>query len=97
MLEGFDLAVLLSVFKIVTNTDKESSMLASGDDVIVVVEELPFDRPQALGAVIRKPGPRGHVWVRSRRSRKYKLPYARSADRRNMCRVRTEVDERRRY
>ena len=34
------------------------------DDVRVVIEELTVDRPQALGAVIKKPGLEGALWVR---------------------------------
>jgi len=62
-----------------------------GQDVIVVIEELGFERPQALGAVVEKPGPDGHLWVRSRKSKRYSLPYARRpGDKRDMCRIDTD-------
>ncbi len=62
-----------------------------GQDVIVVVEELGFERPQAMGAVVEKPGPDGHLWVRSRKSKKYSLPYARRPGaKRDMCQIETD-------
>ncbi|MEM9692810.1 MAG: hypothetical protein AAGA56_09715, partial [Myxococcota bacterium] len=63
-----------------------------GDNVVVVVEELGRDRPQALGAIIKKPGPGGSVYVRPRRYRKRKLPYAHSADRYDRCRIYAEAE-----
>lgn len=41
----------------------------AGKHVIVVVEELPFDRPAAQGAIITKPQEGGGVWVRSDKRR----------------------------
>lgn len=62
-----------------------------GQDVIVVVEELGVERPQALGAIVTKPGPDGHIWVRSRKSKRRSLPYARRPDaKRDMCRIDTD-------
>jgi hypothetical protein len=62
-----------------------------GQDVIVVIEELTYERPQALGAVVTKPGPDGHLWLRSRKSKKYSLPYARRPDaKRDMCQIDTD-------
>lgn len=37
----------------------------AGKHVIVVIEELPFDRPAAQGAIITKPKEGGAVWLRS--------------------------------
>ncbi len=55
-----------------------------GSDVVVVIEELPPDRPIATGAIIRPPDHGGHVYVRPR----YKtLPYAKTSTR-ELCRVR---------
>ncbi len=62
-----------------------------GRDVIVVVEELPYNRPQALGAIIRKPRPGGGLYVRSRRFGKSKLPYAQSSQAHGMCKVLTRT------
>jgi hypothetical protein len=67
----------------------------SGRDVVVVVEELPFGRPQALGAVIAKPKPGGSLYVRGRKRRLYKqdtggaVPYGRGLDGSAMCKVYT--------
>lgn len=60
---------------------------ATGDDVVVVIEELGFERPQALGAVILKPGRDGGLWLRAASK---KLPYARSSGGRDACRVATD-------
>lgn len=66
----------------------------SGDDVIVVIEELPFDRPQALGAVIQKPRPDGNLWVRPRKYKNRVLPYARgTAQQSGHCLVKTDKRE----
>jgi len=54
--------------------------------VIVTVEELPQDRPQALGAVIPSPAVGGGLYVRSKK-RKTPLPYARSKAKHGMCPV----------
>jgi hypothetical protein len=59
----------------------------SASDVVVVIEELGFERPQALGAVILKPGRDGGLWVRAANK---KLPYARSSAGRDACRVPTD-------
>jgi len=58
-----------------------------GPHVIVVIEELEFDRPQALGAVIAQPKPGGSVWLRSRKYRHKRLPYGWTGLRNNMCRL----------
>ena len=58
-----------------------------GRDVIVVVEELPYNRPQALGAIVPKPRPGGSIFVRSRRFKKTKLPYAQSNEVHGMCKI----------
>ncbi len=55
-----------------------------GGNVVVVLEELAADRPQALGAIIPRPAPGGAVYVRPRRVRKRPLPYAQSV-RGKMC------------
>ena len=55
-------------------------------DVIVTVEELPQERPQALGAVIPSPAVGSGLYVRSKKS-KTPLPYARSKVKHGMCRV----------
>ena len=62
-----------------------------GDDVIVVVEELGFDRPQALGAIIKAPGPRGALYVRARQLKGSKLPYAATSTK-GMCRIPHNVE-----
>lgn len=54
-----------------------------GKDVVIVIEELPPDRPIATGAIIRPPDHGGHLYVRPR---KKELPYARMATR-EYCRV----------
>jgi hypothetical protein len=60
-----------------------------GANVTVVIEELSYDRPQALGAIIRKPSANGGLFVRASNK---KLPYARSVGGKNLCKV--ETDER---
>jgi hypothetical protein len=62
----------------------------SGNDVVVVIEELPAGRPQALGAIVRRPGPRGRLFVRPRYRH---LPYGRSYANATSCYV-TFGDER---
>jgi hypothetical protein len=62
-----------------------------GDDVIVVIEELGFNRPQALGAIIKKPGPHGGLYVRARQLKGTSLPYAASSNK-GMCRVPHDVE-----
>lgn len=59
----------------------------SGEEIVVVIEALGVERPQALGAVILKPGREGSLWVRAA-SRT--LPYARSSAGRDACRVPTD-------
>jgi len=58
-----------------------------GDDVTVIVEELTFDRPQALGAIIVKPGHKGRLYVRAASNA---LPYARAKTGPNICYIDTE-------
>ncbi|MSP23896.1 MAG: hypothetical protein EXR75_01785 [Myxococcales bacterium] len=48
-----------------------------GPHVIVVVEELPPERPQAVGAVVERPDPGGSLFVRSRPQKGTPLVYAR--------------------
>lgn len=55
-----------------------------GKDVVVVIEELPPDRPVATGAIIRAPEPGGHIYVKPR---KKGLPYARTAKAKDVCRI----------
>jgi hypothetical protein len=62
-----------------------------GEDVIVTVEELALDRPQALGALVRKPGPRGRLWFRPALQGKTHVPYARGAVAPFMCIIRTDT------
>lgn len=72
----------------------EAVQLVDGH-VIVTVEELPQDRPQALGAVVPSPAVGGSLYVRSSKS-KPPLPYARSKAKHGMCRVpvrRTSQDQ----
>lgn len=61
-----------------------------GPDVTVVIEELPFERPQALGAVIVKPGHNGRLYVRAARKG---LPYARTVSGTNICRIETDPSQ----
>jgi hypothetical protein len=61
-----------------------------GNDVIVVIEELTFDRPQALGAIVRKPNADGGLFVRPASK---SVPYARSANRVGKCRVGLSADQ----
>jgi hypothetical protein len=66
----------------------------NGRDVIVVIEELPYDRPQALGAVIQKPHPEGRLYVRSRRFKNVVLPYAHQGLAQNgACLIKTDPRE----
>ena len=58
-----------------------------GDDVIVLIEELPYDRPQALGAIIVKPGHQGRLYVKAVTT---KLPYARTKSGANVCYIDTD-------
>ena len=64
-------------------------------DVTVVIEELPFDRPQALGAIVARPRPGGTLYVRSRRRVLYRedrgrsLPYGRTGLLKHRCKVYT--------
>ncbi|RLB46824.1 MAG: hypothetical protein DRI90_26975 [Deltaproteobacteria bacterium] len=59
----------------------------AGRDVIIVIEELPYNRPQALGAIVKRPRPGGALYVRSRKSKKIKLPYAQSSQVHGMCKI----------
>lgn len=63
-----------------------------GNDVIVVIEELGFNRPQALGAIIKKPGPNGALYVRAHRIKGVSVPYAASTEQGGMCRVSHAVE-----
>lgn len=66
----------------------------TGKDVVLVIEELPFDRPQALGAVVQKPDPEGSLWVRPRTYKNRVLPYARGVeDRSSRCLIKTDKNE----
>jgi hypothetical protein len=65
-----------------------------GHDVIIVIEELEFDRPQALGAVIQKPYPDGHLWVQPRVYKNRVLPYARgTGNQATRCLIKTDKRE----
>ncbi len=68
-----------------------------GRDVIVVIEELPYDRPQALGAVVQKPGPEGNLWIRAKKYKHRTLPYAHGVDKSghhsSRCLVKTDKRE----
>jgi hypothetical protein len=55
-----------------------------GKDIVVIIEELPPDRPIATGAIFKPPEPGGHIYVRPR---KKELPYARMSSK-DLCRVR---------
>jgi hypothetical protein len=54
-----------------------------GNDVIVVIEDIPVDRPVASGAVFNPPGAGGAIYVRPYRK---STPYARTGSN-NLCRV----------
>lgn len=55
-----------------------------GSDVTIVIEELPYDRPQALGAIVARPRPGGTLFLRPRKRVLYRedrggtLPYGKS-------------------
>lgn len=55
-----------------------------GKDIVIVIEELPADRPIASGAIIRPPDQGGSVYVRPRNKN---LPYAKMPSK-DLCRVR---------
>lgn len=61
-----------------------------GGDVIVVIEELTFDRPQALGAIIKKPSLNGELYVRSEQYKYKKLPYAVTQSGKSWCKIATD-------
>ncbi len=63
-----------------------------GQDVVIVIEELPYDRPQALGAVVQKPGPEGNLYVRPRKYKNRVLPYARGVQT-SQCLIKTDKRE----
>jgi hypothetical protein len=44
-----------------------SGVDVEGEDVVVEVEDLPFGRPLASGAIIPRPGPKGAIYVRPRK------------------------------
>ncbi|NUP11577.1 MAG: hypothetical protein HOW73_36490 [Polyangiaceae bacterium] len=56
----------------------------AGKDVVIVIEELPPDRPIATGAIMRPPDQGGHIYVRPRTK---VLPYGRTGTK-ELCRVR---------
>lgn len=45
-----------------------SAVDVDGNDVIIEVEALPEGRPLASGAIVPKPGPTGHIYVRPHRN-----------------------------
>jgi hypothetical protein len=61
-----------------------------GDDVTIIIEELKLDRPQALGAIIVKPGAQGRLYVRAANTKRTKLPYARAKSGANVCYIETD-------
>jgi hypothetical protein len=64
-----------------------------GGNVTVVIEELGYDRPQALGAVIPKPALEGALYVRAASSKHQRLPYAATVHGNNICRVVTDPNQ----
>ncbi len=59
-------------------------------DTIIVVEELPADRPQALGAIIPMPSPGHSLYVRARADHHHVAMYAQGPKGpASMCRVMT--------
>jgi hypothetical protein len=57
-------------------------------NTVVVIEDLPIDRPQALGAIVQMPEVRDALYVRSRRYKDRVLPYAQGTKATSgMCRV----------
>ena len=69
-----------------------------GDDVTIVIEELSFDRPEAMGAIIVKPGQNGRLYVRGAKSRAPRTDltddkpiYAATVAGTNICRVQTDL------
>ncbi len=59
-------------------------------NTIVVIEELPLDRPQALGAIVDLPAPGEGLYVRSRRFKDHVLPYGQgTVATSGMCKVMT--------
>jgi hypothetical protein len=64
------------------------AVTVQGGNVTIVIEELKFDRPQALGAVVRKPSPAGGLFVKSA---KKSMPYAQTVGGKNLCKVETEL------
>ena len=62
-----------------------SGVFVDGEDVIVEVEDLPFGRPLASGAVIPKPGPKGSIYMRPRKGGGF---YGSSLGGGGRCRVR---------
>lgn len=73
--------------------DRRPSIMAvdtKNGDVVVVIEELTYDRPQALGAIIKKPSLNGELYVRSQTYKNKKLPYAVTHSGKSLCRVQTD-------
>ena len=60
---------------------------ASDRNVVVVIEELPFERPQALGAVIGKPRPGGGVYLRAAKGKRSGAVSSGPAGKAASCRV----------
>ena len=59
-------------------------------NTVVVIEELPLDRPQALGAIVELPAPGLGLYVRSRRFKDHVLPYGQgTVATSGMCKVMT--------
>jgi hypothetical protein len=63
---------------------------STNGDVTIVIEELTFERPQALGAIIKKPSLNGELYVRSQKYKNQKLPYAVTNSGKSLCRVPTD-------
>jgi len=59
-------------------------------DTIIVIEELPSDRPQALGAIVPMPANGGSIYVRARSDKGHVAMYAQGPKGpASMCRVMT--------
>jgi len=66
----------------------------SAEHVVVVIEELPFDRPQALGAIVQRPKPGGSLFLRARKYRKLVLPYGYTGATNATCKLYTRSKSR---
>jgi hypothetical protein len=59
-------------------------------DTVIVIEELPSDRPQALGAIVPMPSNGGSIYVRARSDKGHVAMYAQGPKGpASMCRVMT--------